>query len=291
MTRMGEEQCTLRGVAEIAGAGLHSGAPCRLRLKPAAPGAGIVFRRIDLGRPLEESLIPARADFVEETRLGVRLRNRWGVEVATTEHVVAALYLCGVDNALVELDAREAPILDGSAQGYVALIDAAGLVGQGVRRRSLVIDRAFRVGTDERFIEAVPGDARRVALTIDFPDRAIGQSAIAFDLDDAAFTRGRLARARTFCAARDIEAMRAAGFGRGGSLDNAVVVDDARILNPEGLRDPDEFVLHKALDLVGDLALAGVRIIGTITAHRPGHDLNTALAREFLRVSAEQRVF
>ncbi len=277
-------QRTLASTVGTAGVGLHSGLGVKAILRPAPPGAGIVFRRTDIDKPLDATLIPARADFVAETRLGVTLRNKAGAEVSTIEHLLAAVFLAGIDNLLIELDGPEAPILDGSAERWADVIRHAGLVRQDAARFALIIDRPYRVESGERFIEIEPFQGCVLDVTIEFPDAAIGRQSARLSLAEPRDIE-RILRARTFTALAGVEAMRAAGLGLGGSLDNAVVVDDGRILNEGGLRDPQEFVLHKTLDIIGDLALVGAPLIGRIRAHKSGHDLHTALARLILKES------
>lgn len=277
-------QHTLGSAATTAGIGLHSGLGVTMKLKPAPPGAGVVFRRVDLDRPLDATLVPARADFVAETRLGVVLRNRAGAEVATIEHLLAALFLCGIDNAIVELDGPETPIFDGSAARHADMIRSLGRVVQNAPRYALVVDRPYRIESSDRFIEIVPWGGRILDVAVEYPDRAIGAQTISVSLDSP-LDVGRILHARTFCALKDVEAMRQAGYGLGGSLDNAVVVDEGRILNEGGLRDPQEFVLHKTLDIIGDLALIGAPMIGRVRARKSGHDLHTALSRLILKDS------
>lgn len=284
MVRDPSRQHTLAAAAGAAGVGLHSGLGAKAIVRPAPPDTGIVFRRTDLERPLDEALILARADGVAETRLGVTLRNKAGAEVATVEHLLAALFLCDVDNAIVEIDGPELPILDGSGRRWLGLVETCGLAEQDAARPHLVVDRPYRVESGDRFVEIEPFPGRAVEVSVDYAEAAIGRGRVALSLDDPA-ARRRILSARTFCALKDVEAMRAAGLALGGSLDNAVVADGGRILNEGGLRDPDEFVLHKTLDLVGDLALVGAPLVGRVRAHKSGHDLHTALARLLLKES------
>ena len=260
--------------AEVAGVGLHSGESVRLRIQPAPAGAGLAFRRSDLGPMAEAS---AKVSNVVATTLGTQLAGDGGSAARTVEHVLAALALNGVDNALLDLTAAEAPIVDGSAAPFAAAIEAAGIQRLSAPRRYLTISTPIELTDGDRLIRAEPFDGRRLDVEIAFDDAAIGAQSTSLDLAEVK-ARQRLLAARTFCRRADIDAMRAAGFCRGGSLENAIVVDGETILNPEGLRDPDEFVLHKALDLVGDLALVGAPIVGRIVARRPGHDLNTRFA-------------
>lgn len=280
-------QHTLASEICAVGVGLHSGARVRITLGPAAENTGIVFRRSDLGIDL-----PARFDRVGDTRLCTVLADG-PARVGTVEHVMAALAAAGIDNALIGVDGPEVPVLDGSAEPFSFLIACAGRARQTAPRRVIEILAPVRVAMGEGFAELRPHattEARGgstaplarasldLSVSIEFPARAIGRQALSLTLSDEGFVR-ELARARTFTLLSEIEALRAAGLARGGSLENAVVVDDATILNPEGLRSADEFVRHKMLDAVGDLALAGAAIHGRFIAHRPGHAMNNQLLR------------
>jgi UDP-3-O-[3-hydroxymyristoyl] N-acetylglucosamine deacetylase len=269
-------QHSLKAPIGCVGIGLHSGRRIRMTLHPAVAGSGIAFRRTDLGRD-----IPARFDRVVDTRLATVLADEsWAsARVSTVEHLMAALVGTGVDNALIELDGPEVPALDGSAAPFVFLLDCAGIVDQAEPRRSIEILRPVRVSDGEAFAELRPGGpGLEMALSIDFAAPAIGRQALSLRLTAETF-RDELSRARTFTLMEEVQHLRAAGLARGGSLDNAVVVDQAQVLNPGGLRMPDEFARHKLLDVVGDLALAGAPIIGRFTAHRPSHALNNRLLR------------
>lgn len=284
-----QQQTTLAAPVAVSGVGLHTGEPVGIVLMPAQDSFGISFLRTDLlaGSAFDEVVIPASPHFVRDARLGVRLENPSGVSVRTVEHLMAALALSGVDNALIEVDGPEIPILDGSAAAYMEMIRRAGLKSLGVPRRSIEITATIRVECGERFVEALPSETPHIEVTIDFEDSAIGRQSVAFSPDDGPGMIERLARARTFCRLSEVESMRAAGLGRGGSLDNALVVDGGRLLNASGLRDPEEFALHKTLDLIGDLALLGAPVRGFIRAHKPGHDLNTRLAARILDAARE----
>ena len=269
-----QTQRSLKSAIGCVGMGLHSGARVSLTLRPAPAGHGVVFRRTDLGAEVR-----ATFDRVVDTRLCTVLAEG-AARVATVEHLMAALAGAGIDNALVELDGPELPILDGSAEGFSFLIDCAGVDEQSAPRRAVEILRTVRVTEGEAFAELRPSReaALDLSLSIDFPAQAIGRQAFTARLSAASF-RTELSRARTFTLLEEIEAMRAAGLARGGSLDNAVVVDGARVLNPGGLRMAREFVRHKALDAVGDLALAGGPIRGVFMGRRSGHTLNNRLLR------------
>jgi UDP-3-O-[3-hydroxymyristoyl] N-acetylglucosamine deacetylase len=270
-------QHTLKAPIGCVGIGVHTGRRAQLRLVPAAADHGIVFRRTDLGLD-----IPARFDRVVDTRLCTVLGHEAAptARVGTVEHLMAALSGCGIDNVLVEIDGPELPILDGSANPYVFLIDCAGIAEQDATRRIVAVRRTVRVSEGAAWAELRPLPMRgfEMAMSIDFAAAAIGSQALSLRLTPDSFRR-ELASARTFAMAADIERLRESGLARGGSLDNAVVVDGAKVLNPAGLRCPDEFVRHKLLDAVGDLALAGAAIHGRFVASRSGHTLNNKLLR------------
>ena len=269
-------QTTVGRPVSMDGVGLHTGRTVRLVLCPAPAGSGVVFRRTDL-----RAVLPARYDMVADTRLCTLLASPddAALRVGTVEHLMAALAAMRVDNAVVEIDGPELPIGDGSARGFVALIARAGVVEQAARRQAVVVRRPVRVAQGEAFASLVPGDGFSMLVLIDFEAPAIGRQSLRLEALSPATFRAELADCRTFTMADDIERLRASGLARGGSLDNAVVVDGASVLNPEGLRRPDEFVRHKALDVVGDLALAGHPIEGRFVGHRCGHELNNRLLR------------
>jgi len=273
---LARRQHTLKAAIGCVGIGLHSGREVRMMLHPAPPGTGVVFRRTDLGVDIQ-----ARYDLVADTRLCTQLSlpDRPDARVGTVEHLMAALAGLGIDNAVVALDGPEVPVLDGSSAPFVFLIDCAGRVAQDAARDVIEILHPVRVGTDEAFAELRPGGTGLdMAMSIDFAAPAIGRQALSLSLTETGF-RQRLAEARTFALLGEIDQLREAGLARGGSLANAVVVDGARVVNPEGLRGQDEFVRHKMLDAVGDLALAGAGISGRFIGHRSGHALNNRLLR------------
>jgi UDP-3-O-[3-hydroxymyristoyl] N-acetylglucosamine deacetylase len=280
-------QRTLKAPIGCVGVALHCGHRVSLTFKPAPVDHGVVFRRTDLGID-----IPARFDRVVDTRLSTVL-GQGDARIGTIEHVMAALAGCGIDNVLVEVDGAEPPILDGSAAPYVFLLDCAGTVEQDAPQSAIEVRRAVRVCEGSAFAELRPATPAGMpgldmALSIDFEAVAIGRQALSLRLTPDSF-RQELARARTFAMAKDVDQLRAAGLARGGSLDNAVVVDQARVLNPTGLRMPDEFARHKLLDAVGDLALAGVPLHGRFIAHRSGHELNNRLLRTLFADSSAWR--
>ncbi len=283
-------QHTLKTAIDCVGLGLHSGARVAMALRPAPVDHGIVFRRRDLGVD-----IPARFDLVADTRLCTVLAHPTitDARVATVEHVMAALAATGVTNAIIEVDGPELPILDGSAANFVFLIDCAGIVAQDAAQSAIVVARPVHVkGSDGAWAELTPpmpgvgGLDAHVSIAFDAP--AIGTQSLDLHVTAAGFRR-ELASARTFCLLAEVEVMQASGLGRGGSLNNAVVVDGARVLNPAGLRMEGEFVRHKLLDVVGDLALAGAAIHAGLRAHRPGHGLNNQLLRRLFADAANWR--
>jgi UDP-3-O-[3-hydroxymyristoyl] N-acetylglucosamine deacetylase len=278
---------TLKAAISCIGHGLHSGADVTLRLVPAEPGAGIVFHRTDL-----DVRIPARFDHVNDTRL-CTVVSVGAARVGTIEHLMAALAASGVDDLVIEVDAAELPIFDGSAAPFLFLIESAGVVAHGGLRESLEILRTVRVEQDGAFAELRPhgagGAGFELSLAIEFAAPAIGAQAYSFTLTAESFA-AEIAAARTFAQAAEIEALRKVGLARGGSLENAIVVDGANILNPEGLRFADEFVRHKLLDVVGDLALAGAPICGRFVGSKTGHALNNQLLRAVFADQANYRL-
>jgi UDP-3-O-[3-hydroxymyristoyl] N-acetylglucosamine deacetylase len=271
------KQTTLAARATVTGIGVHSGAPASLTFHPAEANTGIVFIRLDAkGRPERE--IRAHAQYVTATELATVLGDDdHGPCVSTIEHIMATLCGLGVDNALIEIDGPEAPIMDGSAAAFVAAIDQAGIVSLQAPRRYTKVLKPIRVEKGEAFGELTPYDRGfRVDVTIDFPHELIGQQSIGFEVGATTFRR-EVARARTFGFMRDVSRLWSAGYARGSSLENTVVVADDRVLNPEGLRYTDEFVRHKALDAIGDLALAGAPLLGAYKSVKGGHKLNHAI--------------
>ena len=271
------KQTTLGARATVSGIGVHSGAPASLTFHPAEADTGIVFIRLDAkGRPERE--IRAHARFVTATELATVLGDDdHGPCVSTIEHIMATLCGLGVDNALIEIDGPEAPIMDGSAAAFVAAIDQAGVVTLPAARRYTKVLKPIRVEKGEAYGELTPYDRGfRVDVTIDFPHELIGQQSIALEVEPGTFRR-EVARARTFGFMRDVSKLWSAGYARGSSLENTVVMADDRLLNPEGLRYADEFVRHKALDAIGDLALAGAPLLGAYKSVKGGHKLNHAI--------------
>ena len=269
-------QTTLCERAVLSGRGVHSNAPVQIVLHPSDANTGISFVRTGLDGGRSHS-IDARWSEVAATRLCTVIGDPDQASIATVEHVLAALSGLGVDNALIEVDGPEMPIMDGSAQDFVDAIDQVGISDLGATRRYIRIVKSVRVEDGRAFSELRPaGHGLRLEVEIDFPSKIIGRQRKAILLEPATFRR-ELARARTFGFLRDVEQLWRAGFALGSSLENSVALDDDRVLNPEGLRFPDEFVRHKMLDAVGDLALAGAPLIGAYRSYCSGHRLNVAV--------------
>ncbi len=272
-------QHTVAATTVLSGVGIHSGQIVTVEIRPAAAGAGIVFLRTD--ETVRDPVVPARAEAVADTRLGTTLANAAGVSVATVEHLMAAFAGLEIDNAVVAIDGPEAPIMDGSAAPFVRALEAAGRRPQGLLRQSIEVLETVEVTDGDKRARLVPADAFEMAFEIAFDDAAIGRQSLDLRLDRTAFRR-ELADCRTFGFRGDVDALRAAGLARGGSLDNVVVIDGGAVLNAEGLRRPDEFVRHKMLDALGDLYLLGAPIVGRYEGRYSGHALNNALARAVL---------
>lgn len=272
-------QHTVRSPALFAGVGVHTGEYTRVSVRPAATGAGIVFVRTDVRD--RDNRVPVSGEAVCKTQLGTVITNAAGVTVSTIEHLMAAFAMLGVDNALVEVDGPEMPIMDGSSAPFVRILDRAGLRPQEAPRRYIEILEAVEVVEGDKRAALTPADGFEVAFEISFPTAAIGRQAIDMAMDEKAF-REELADCRTFGFLREVEALRAMGLARGGSMENCVVIDGDRVLNPEGLRREDEFVRHKALDAIGDLYVLGAPILGRFEGELAGHGLNNALVRALL---------
>ncbi|ABS64038.1 UDP-3-0-acyl N-acetylglucosamine deacetylase [Parvibaculum lavamentivorans DS-1] len=275
-------QKTLVRPVVIDGIGLHSGAAIHMVLHPAEADRGVVFRRTDLvAQGREVSDIPATFDHVVDTTLSTAIGNAAGTTVSTVEHLMSAFSALGIDNALVEIDGPEVPVLDGSSEIFIDAIEGVGIEKLDAPRKAIRILKPVIVEDGAKRAALLPGDGFRVSFEIDFDNPLIGRQALEVDLHDDFFVED-IMRARTFCLRRDIEAMWAAGLAKGGSLDNAVVVDQDRILNEEGLRYEDEFVRHKVLDAVGDLALSGRPLIGRYEGSRAGHAMNNRVLRALM---------
>jgi UDP-3-O-[3-hydroxymyristoyl] N-acetylglucosamine deacetylase len=272
-------QHTVRTPALFAGVGVHTGAYVRVAVQPAPVDTGIVFIRTDITD--REARIAATAEAVCRTELGTVIGNDAGVTVSTIEHLMAALAMLGVDNAVVELDGPEMPILDGSAQPFVRGLDRTGLRAQEAPRRFIEILETVEVVEGDKRATLKPALGFEIAFEIAFDSAAIGRQSIDMPMDEQAF-REELADCRTFGFLADVEYLRTKGLARGGSMDNCVVIDGGTVLNPEGLRRPDEFVRHKALDAIGDLYVLGAPLLGRFEGVLAGHGLNNALVRALM---------
>ena len=270
-------QTTLARPVETKGIGLHTAVPVRISLLPAPPDTGYVFRRTDLG----DFEIPATIESVAHCSYATTLM-RTGVMLSTVEHLLSALRGCGIDNAYIEVDNLEVPIMDGSAEAFAEMIETAGVVEQPLARRALMVRERVAVEAGNRRISIEPADAYEIDCTIDFAHPLIGVQHRSVILDNGSFARD-IASARTFGFIEEVEALRRANLIRGGSLDNAIVLTKHGMLNETGLRFPDEFVRHKILDIVGDLALLGMSLLGRVEAERSGQLLHAALMSSLLR--------
>jgi len=272
-------QRTLKNVIRATGVGLHTGDKVYMTLRPAPANTGIVFRRVDLDEPVE---VPARPEFVGDTTLSTTL-VRDGVRIATVEHLLSAFAGLGIDNAYVDLSAPEVPIMDGSAGPFVFLIQSAGVEEQAAAKRFIRIKRVVQVEDGDKWARFEPFDGFKVDFAIEFDHPLFKRAAKRAEVDfsTTSFVR-EVSRARTFGFMRDIEMLRERNLALGGSLDNAIVVDEYRVLNEDGLRYEDEFVKHKILDAIGDLYLLGRSLVGAFRGHKSGHALNNRLLQELL---------
>jgi UDP-3-O-[3-hydroxymyristoyl] N-acetylglucosamine deacetylase len=271
-------QRTIAEKISCTGIGLHSGEPVQLTLSPARAGSGIAFVRSDLPTPIE---IPARPDCVTATQYATTL-GRGRATVGTVEHLLAAVYSLGVDNLRVEVDGPEVPVMDGSSASFVFLLRSAGIFEQPAPRARLRVQRPIEIRDGERWIRIEPASELRISYAVDYAHPAIGRQTLTdLRVDGESFER-ELCRARTFGFLHEVQTLWKLGLARGGNLDNTVVLDEERVLNREGLRFPDEFVRHKVLDLVGDLALLGVPVEGHVHVERGGHALHQRLLAELL---------
>jgi UDP-3-O-[3-hydroxymyristoyl] N-acetylglucosamine deacetylase len=269
-------QCTLKEPISCSGVGLHSGKKISMTLLPAEPGTGILFRRTDIAGGGAE--IPARWDSVVDTRLCTVIGDSDGNIVGTIEHLLAALAGAGVDNAVIELNGPEVPVMDGSAAPFVFLMECAGIVEQNQMQPRIEVLKPVSVAEAGKSATLMPSTGSSFSFEIDFATPVIGRQALYFDMKPGRFS-AEIARARTFGFEKDVAQLRAMGLAKGGSLENAVVLGEDRVLNDDGLRFEDEFVRHKLLDSVGDLALAGAPIQGHFHGFKSGHALNNTLLR------------
>ena len=273
------KQRTLKNVIRATGVGLHTGEKVYLTLRPAAPDTGIVFRRVDLDVPVD---IPAKAENVGDTRLSTTLVKD-NARISTVEHLLSAFAGLGIDNAYVDVSAPEVPIMDGSAGPFVFLIQSAGVEEQNVAKRFIRIKRPVEVRDGDKVARFEPFDGFKVSFGIEFNHPAMndGRCRSEIDFSSTSFVK-EVSRARTFGFLRDIEMLRENGLALGGSMDNAIVVDDFRVLNEDGLRYEDEFVKHKILDAIGDLYLLGHSLIGAFSGYKSGHGLNNHLLKTLI---------
>ena len=274
------KQRTLKNVIRATGVGLHSGEKVFMTLRPAAVNTGIVFRRIDLPSPVE---IKAQAHLVGQTQLCTVLVDENDIKIQPTEHLLSAFAGLGIDNAYIDLSSEEVPIMDGSAGPFVFLIQSAGIEEQNVAKRFIRILKTIQVEEGDKWARFEPYEGFKVGFTIDFKHPAFKKSTAHAEIDfsSTSFVK-EISRARTFGFMKDIEYMRDRNLALGGSLDNAIVLDDYRVINEDGLRYEDEFVKHKILDAIGDLYLMGHSIIGAYTAFKSGHGLNNLLLRALI---------
>ena len=272
-------QRTLKNVIRATGIGLHTGAKVSMTLRPAAADTGIVFRRVDLPQVVDIKVDPYA---VKDTRLASCLEKD-GATVGTVEHLMSALAGLGLDNVYVDLSAAEVPIMDGSAGPFVFLLQSAGIEEQKAAKRFIRILKTVEVRQGDKWVRLAPHNGFKIDLSIEFshPVFERSQQTVSFDFADTSYVK-EVSRARTFGFVQDLEVMRAQGLAMGGSLDNAIVLDEYRILNSDGLRYDDEFVKHKALDAIGDLYLVGHPIIGSFSGFKSGHALNNQLLRALL---------
>jgi UDP-3-O-[3-hydroxymyristoyl] N-acetylglucosamine deacetylase len=277
------KQRTLKSLVRARGVGLHTGQQVNITLRPAQPDTGIVFRRVDLPSPVD---IPARADLVGETRLSSCLVHQ-GAKVYTVEHLMSALAGLGVDNAYVDLDGPEVPIMDGSAAPFVLLVQQAGLEEQPAPKRFLRVKRMVQVQDGDKWARLESYEGLRLQFSIDFKHPVIDRTrqSVSVDFANTSYLK-EIARARTFGFMHEVERLREDGLALGGGLDNALVLDEFRLLNADGLRFADEFIRHKLLDAIGDLYLLGRPLLGAFTAHKSGHALNNRLLRELVSDTA-----
>ena len=275
-------QRTLKNVIRATGVGLHTGEKVYLTLRPAPPNTGIVFRRVDLEDPIE---IKAHPENVGDTTLSTTL-CRDGVRVSTVEHMLSAMAGLGIDNAFIDLSAAEVPIMDGSAGPFVFLIQSAGIEEQNAPKRFIRIKKSVRVEEGDKWARFDPFNGFKVSFGIEFDHPVFRECSnyATVDFSTTSFVK-EVSRARTFGFTRDLERLRENNLALGGNLDNAIVVDDYRILNEDGLRYEDEFVKHKVLDAIGDLYLLGHSLIGAFSAYKTGHALNNRLLRQLLSES------
>ena len=272
-------QKTITKQIEFKGIGLHNGLECSVKIIPAAENFGIVFKRIDLE---ENNIIKANFENVSSAKLCTTIQNNFNVSVSTIEHLLAALYITGVDNVLIEIDAPEVPIMDGSSKEFVETLLKIGVKEQNAKRKYLKILKKLELRENEKFISIEPNDnSLKVDFELVYSNNVIGKQRNQIDFSDKDLSN--VYTSRTFCLFEDVEQIKKIGLAKGGSLDNAIVVKDNKILNSTGLRNSKEFVNHKILDLAGDFLLSGYRILGSVTCTQGGHNLSNLFLRSLLK--------
>jgi UDP-3-O-[3-hydroxymyristoyl] N-acetylglucosamine deacetylase len=270
-------QRTIKNTVSCFGIGVHSGKPASLTLHPAPENSGIQFIRTDITNTSNK--IEAKYNLVSNTMLGTTLKNESGVEVATIEHLMAALWGCKIDNIIIEIDGRETPIMDGSSEPFIFVLECAGIKEQDQPRRYIEIIKKVSVQDKDSFATITPDNKFSVNMEIEFANQVISKQTLEFNDIDKSF-KNELSRARTFGFAHEGQALKKMGLAQGASLDNAVVISDDQILNKEGLRYQNEFVRHKMLDFIGDCYLAGAPILGHVETYKPGHGINNKLLHQ-----------
>ncbi len=278
------QQMTIRREVRVEGVGLHSGKPAAVTIKPALPNTGVVFVRKDLAQPVA---IPANFEFVTQTRLATTL-GRGSTSISTVEHLLSALRLLGIDNALIEVEGPEVPIMDGSAEPFCEAVISAGAFVQSVARKAAFIKKLVEVRMGDKLARIEPSRELEIRARIEWEHPAIGVQELSYSAGRSDYRE--LSRARTFGFLKDVEALKRMGLIQGGSHENAIVLDEASVMNPEGLRYPDEFVRHKVLDAIGDFALSPIPIIGSVTLVKAGHELHAELVQSIFSNAANYTV-
>ncbi len=281
------QQKTINSKVSCNSIGLHSGAQVKMSLLPAPSNHGIVFRRVDLATGKNE--IKANYRNVITTNLGTTIANEHGAKVATIEHLMAAIWGCGIDNLIVELDGPEIPIMDGSSEPFVFLIECAGISLQNQQRQVIEIIKKIRVEDKDKFVEIEPAKDFSIDLTIEFNNEQIKQQNFNYHSTFTSF-KNDICRARTFCFKHEIDHMHNIGLAKGGSLNNAIVIDEDKIINEDGLRYDDEFARHKTLDFIGDMYLAGYFIVGHFRALKAGHGINNTFLKKLFENESSWRL-
>jgi len=277
------KQRTIKKPVEIVGVGLHKGVPVKMTLEPLDDDMGIIFYRSD-----EAVTIPLTPEYVIDTKMATVI-GKDGVVVSTIEHLLSAIYAYGIDNLRIVVDNDEVPILDGSSSGFCLLLDEVGIQEQNKSKKALVIKKEIEVKVDGKFVCVKPSNHITYDFSIDFDHPAIGEQQFLFDYSVEEY-KENISRARTFGFLHEVQYLRSIGLAQGGSLDNAIVLDDQKILNPEGLRYDDEFVRHKILDAIGDMSLLGYTMVGEYNAHAGSHHLNHLLTKKLLESSENYEI-